>query len=88
GAGYAVCNDKSIHGIAGAVGKRVAIPNFDKSLVVVVNGLNAVPVPVDLMSYGTVFAQGKADCLMIPLVLYKPLEIDKALEKNGGGIVR
>jgi len=88
GAGYAIVDDRNIHGLSAAVGKRVAIPKFDKSMVIVVDGIKAVPVPVDMIDYGASFAKGKADIIMIPLVLYKPLEIEKTLIKTGGGIIR
>lgn len=88
GAGYAIVDNPEIHGIAEARGKKVAIPKFDKSLVVVVDGIKAVPVPVDMMDYGATFAKGQADIIMIPLVLYKPLEIEKTLTRTGGGIIR
>jgi hypothetical protein len=88
GAGYAMVDDRNINNLAAAVGKKVTVPKFDKSLLVVVNGIKAKPVLLDLLDYGGSFAKGDVDIIMIPLVLYKPLEIEKTLVKTNGGIIR
>ena len=86
GAGYVIVNDRKINTVSAATGKKVVIPKFDKGLSLVVTGINAKPVPEDLLNYGKAFAD--VDILMIPLVLYKPLEVERTVIKTNGGIVR
>jgi hypothetical protein len=88
GAGYAVVNDRSINGVNKAAGKRAAVPAWDKTGRILAAGIKATPVLLDLPQYGPAFSKGDADIIVIPLVLYKPMELDKAIARNGGGIVR
>jgi hypothetical protein len=88
GAGYAVVDDRNINGVAKTVGRKAAVPKWDKAQTLVTAGIKAVAVPLDLPAYGTKFASGEVDIIVIPLVLYKPLEIDKSLAKSGGGVIR
>lgn len=88
GAGYVIVNDRNINNVGAATGKKVVIPKFDPGLSLVVTGINAKPVPEDLLNYGKAFANGDVDILMVPLVLYKPLELEKSIIKFNGGIVR
>jgi hypothetical protein len=88
GAGYAVVADRNILSLRAAAGKRVLVPSLADNLDELLKQLKLVKVPTEVQDYGRAFAQGKADIVLIPMLLFKPLEIDKALTSFNGGILR
>lgn len=87
GACYAMVADRRINSLERAAGKRVATLPWDNAQPVLAEDFKVVPVPTELGRFGEVFNKGQVDVLISPIVLYRPLEIEKGLI-NKGGIVR
>lgn len=88
GAGYAVVNDRKINGLAAAAGKRTAYMAWDQTEVLMANTFHIVPVPSDLLTYGSKFNAGQVDLIVAPMSLYKPMELAKGIGDHGGIVHR
>ena len=88
GAGYPFVDDRKINGLGPAKGKKIAVVDWDPVQSMLVRQVDAVPVPMDLTQFGPKFNKGAVDILLVPMVMYKPLELSKGIGKNGGIVHR
>lgn len=87
GPGYIFVRDRKLKTLAQAVGKRVAVMDWDNTQAKLVQQVGAVPVPSDLNDFGKKFNEGSVDAIIAPILMYKPFELAKGLS-HGGGIIR
>jgi len=87
GAAYAITNDRWINSLERGAGKKVAIMNWDKTQFMMAKDFKVIPVPVDVTQFGDTFNTGKVDMIIVPMVMYKALELNKGIGTKGG-IVR
>jgi hypothetical protein len=87
GAGYPFVNDRRINGLGPAKGKKIAVVDWDPVQTMLVRQVEAVPAPMDLTQFGPRFNAGDVDILLVPMVMYKPLELARGIGTRGG-IVR
>lgn len=84
GAAYVFVNDRSINSIEAAAGKKVAVLGWDPAQAEMVELMGAAPVASDITNFGTKFNNRQVDIIVAPALAYKPLELYKGLEQNGG----
>jgi hypothetical protein len=84
GAAYIFTNDRTVNSLTKASGKRVAVLDYDSSQAKMVAQVGASPVPSDITNFSGKFNNGSVDIIGAPLAAYKPLELWKGLEPNGG----
>ncbi|MFZ5757174.1 MAG: putative solute-binding protein [Pseudomonadota bacterium] len=84
GAAYIFTRDKAVNSLTKASGKRVAVLDYDPSQARMVAQVGASPVPSDITNFAGKFNNGSVDIIGAPLAAYKPLELWKGLEPNGG----
>lgn len=84
GPAYVFTRDRRIDSITKAAGKRVAVLDYDPVQSKMVARLGASPVPSDITNFAGKFNNGTVDIIVAPLVAYRPLELYKGLEPNGG----
>jgi len=87
GAAYAVVNDRYINSLEHGAGKRIAMMKWDKSQPIMAEYFKSVPVMVDITQFGDYFNHNKVDFVVVPLAVYKALELSKGVGSKGG-IVR
>lgn len=88
GAGYAFVSDRNINSLQAAAGKRVVLPSFADNFDELIKQIHITPVFTDVADYTRAFSGGKAEIAIMPMVIYKPMELDKVLAKLNGGILR
>jgi len=84
GAAYVFTRDRKIDSITKAAGKRVAVLDYDPEMAGMVARLGASPVPSDITNFAGKFNNGSVDIIVAPAAAFKPLELWKGLEPNGG----
>ena len=84
GASYVMVNNRHIDSVDKALGKKVAVLDFDKPQSLIVQRLGARAVASDYFSFGTKFNSGEVDIIMAPAMAVKPLELEKGLGVYGG----
>jgi hypothetical protein len=84
GAAYIMVNDRSINTLAKAAGKKIAVLDFDKSQIKMVQRIGAQPVSIDLSTMSGKFNNGQVDIMAGPAVLFKPLELYKGMTAKDG----
>ena len=84
GAAYIFTRDRTVNSLTKASGKRVAVLDYDPSQAKLVAQVGASPVPSDITNFSGKFNNGSVDIIGAPLAAYKPLELWKGLEPNGG----
>ncbi|MDO8332053.1 MAG: DUF6091 family protein [Fluviicoccus sp.] len=84
GASYVMVNNRHIDSIDKALGKKVAVLDFDKPQSLIVQRLGARAVSSDYFSFGNRFNNGEVDIIMAPALAVKPLELDKGMGAYGG----
>ena len=84
GSAYIFTRDRTVNSMTKASGKRVAVLDYDKSQAQMVAQMGASPVPSDITNFAGKFNNGSVDIIAAPLAAYKPLELFKGLEPNGG----
>jgi hypothetical protein len=87
GAAYPIVNDRGINSLKNGAGKRVAIMSWDQTQDVIAKYFKLLPVPTELANMGHVFNTNGADMVVVPIVVYKALELEKGVGSSGG-IVR
>jgi len=87
GALYPVVNDRSINSFDKATGRKVGVFAWDHTQTIMADYFHVTPVPLALSDYGRAFNTGKVDVIVVPLILFKAMELEKGLGSNGG-IVR
>jgi hypothetical protein len=84
GPAYIFTRDRRVDSITKAAGKRVAVLDYDPTQAKMVAQLGAAPVPSDITNFSGKFNNGSVDIIASPLAAYRPLELYKGLEPNGG----
>lgn len=84
GAAYGVTRDRTKNSLKDAVGMRVPVLSWDKVGKMLVEDLKAQPVPLEMTHFGDAFNTGKVDVIVVPLVLFKALELEKGVGTQGG----
>ena len=92
GAAYIMVNDRKINTLAKAAGKKIAVLDYDKSQIKMVQRIGGQPVSIDLSTMSGKFNNGQVDIMAGPAVFFKPLELYKGMtDKDGnasGAVVR
>jgi len=88
GAAYPFVNDRRINSFLHATGKKVGVMEWDKTQTVMAEHFNVTPVPLPLIGLGPAFNTGKVDVIVVPVALYKALELNKGIGTTGGVIRR
>lgn len=83
GSAYVIVNDRNINSLLRLAGKRFGALNYDKAIGVVVDKVGGIPVPVELKEMGPMFNNGNLDVIFVPLIAFKPLELNKGLGTKG-----
>ena len=86
GAVYLFVRDRSVDSVAELAGKRIATMDYDKAAPVMVDRVGGVMVPADLGSIGPKFNNGGVDACYMSAPGYRPFELWRGLEPNGGVI--
>lgn len=84
GASYVMVNNRHIDGVDKALGKKVAVLEFDKPQSLIVQRLGARAVNSDYFTLGSKFNNGEVDIIMAPALAFKPLELEKGMGPYGG----
>jgi len=87
GAAYCVTTDRWINSLERGAGKKVAIMSWDKTQQMMADDFKAIGVQTDVTQFGDLFNHGKVDMIIVPMVMYKALELNKGIGTKGG-IVR
>jgi hypothetical protein len=88
GAGYPFVNDRAMNGMKAVVGKRMAVMSWDPVQPLIVKSTGVIPVPMDLTQFGPSFNRGKVDMVIVPMIMYKALELSKGIGSKGGIVHR
>jgi len=84
GAVYLFVRNRNISTAGELAGKRIATMDYDKAAPVMVERLAGVMVPADLGSIGPKFNNGDVDACYMTAPAYRPFELFRGLEPNGG----
>jgi len=87
GSAYVIVNDRNINALIRIMGKRFGVLDYDKAQELIVDKIGAKPVVVNLSTIGSKFNSGQVDAVELPLVAFKPLELNKGIG-NKGAIAR
>ena len=88
GAAYSIVNDRKINSLEMAAGHKCAIMQWDKTQKTMADDMHVVAVPTTLTQSGSLFNKGQVDFIVAPLVMYKPLELNRGIGSKGGIIRR
>ncbi len=83
GSAYVIVNDRNINALIRIIGKRFGVLDYDKAQELIVDKIGAKPVVVDLATIGSKFNHGQVDAVELPLVAFKPLELNKGIGSKG-----
>ncbi len=83
GAAYLMTNDKRINTIEALAGKRIAAIEYDPAQAVMIKRVNAIPVPVDILTIAPKLRDKQVDLVAAPALGFKPLRLDQAIGENG-----
>lgn len=83
GSAYVIVNDRNINSLLRLAGKRFGTLDYDKAIPYIVERINGVVVPTELKELGPMFNSGKFDVIFVPLVAFKPLELNKGVGTKG-----
>lgn len=81
---YLFTRDRGIDTVEKLSGKRVATIDYDQPSIYLVNHIGASMVPSNSANFSGKFNNGSVDVAYAPAVAYKPLELYKGLQDNGG----
>lgn len=87
GLAYVMVNDRNINTMQKLVGKRFGVLDYDKAQEIIVTKVGANPVSMGLSSIGPQFNTGQVDVLEMPVMAFKPFELNKGMGVKGA-IVR
>lgn len=87
GAGYVMTTDRWINSFERGAGKKVTVMNWDPTQAIMARDFKVTPVPLELPHFAEAFNTGKVDLTIMPMVMYKALELNKGIGTKGG-IVR
>lgn len=81
---YVFTRDRKIHSVETIQGKKVATFDYDPSAMTMVQHVGASAVPSSSSTFAGKFNNGSVDVAYAPAIAYKPLELYKGVEPNGG----
>ncbi len=81
---YLFTRDRTIDTVEELSGKRIATIDYDQPSIFLVNHIGASMVPSNSANFSGKFNNGSVDVAYAPAVAYKPLELYKGLQDNGG----
>src|SRR5690606_20343033 len=81
---YVYTRDRKIHSVDTIQGKKIATFDYDPSSVTMVRHVGASPVPATTSNFAGMFNNGSVDVAYAPALAYKPMEMYKGVEPNGG----
>jgi len=81
---YLFTRDKTLDTLEELSGKRIATIDYDAPSIFMVNHIGASMVPSNSANFSGKFNNGSVDIAYAPAVAYKPLELYKGLQDNGG----
>jgi hypothetical protein len=84
GAVYLFVRDRNVDSVSELAGKRIATLSYDKASPVMVDRVGAIVVDADLGSIGPKFNNGDVDACYVSAAGYRPFELWRGLEPNGG----
>lgn len=88
GACFAMVKDRRINSLERAVGKRVAILAWDPTQPVLAEDFKVTPVPAEILDFGVLLNKGQVDAIVSPILIYRALDLERALGSKGGIIRR
>jgi len=80
---YLMTRDRSINSMQKMAGKTLGILDYDKADFALIDKIGAIPVGMDLASFGTKFNSGKVDIAPLLPLMFKPFELYKGLGTQG-----
>lgn len=83
GFAYIVSKDRSVNTLPELAKLRFGTLSFDKVQRIVVEKIGGTPVPVEISDIGSKFNSGQVDAVLVPLVAFKPLELNKGVGTKG-----
>jgi len=83
GSAYVIVNNRNINSLLRLVDKRFGVLNYDKAIGYIVDRLNGKIVPIELKELGPMFNAGKLDVIFVPLMAFRPLELNKGIGTKG-----
>lgn len=81
---YVFTRDKAIHSVESIQGKKIATFDYDPAAMSMVEHVGGSAVPATPSSFAGKFNNGSVDVAYAPAIAYKPLEMYKGVEPNGG----
>lgn len=81
---YLFTRDRTIDTFEEFSGKRIATIEYDEPSIFLVNYVGASMVPSNSTNFSGKFNNGSVDIVYAPAVAYKPFELYKGLQNNGG----
>lgn len=81
---YLFTRDRTIDTFEEFSGKRIATIDYDEPSIFLVNYVGASMVPSNSTNFSGKFNNGSVDIAYAPAVAYKPFELYKGLQNNGG----
>jgi hypothetical protein len=84
---YLMVKDRSVNTLQRMTGKTFGVLSYDKSDLILVDKLGAIPVGMEISDFGTKFNSGKIDIAPLLPLMFKPFELSKGLG-NQGAILR
>ena len=81
---YLFTRDRTVDTVEELSGKRIATIDYDEPSIYMVNHVGASMVPSNSANFSGKFNNGSVDVAYAPAVAYKPLELYKGLQDNGG----
>ncbi|MDE2422291.1 MAG: hypothetical protein KGO49_14055 [Gammaproteobacteria bacterium] len=83
GLAYVMVDDRKINSLWNMVGKRWGVLSYDVAQQLIVNKVGATPVNLELNSIGAEFNNGQVDLVALPMMAFKPLELNHGIGANG-----
>jgi hypothetical protein len=81
---YVMVHDRSINSIDKAAGKRVAVMEWDHWESALVQSMAAQAVASNISDFAAKFNNGQVDIIVAPALLFRQLELARALGQDGG----
>ena len=83
GLAYVFVRDRNLNTIEKAKGKKFAYLHYDIAQKVIIERLEMTAVPSEMSDFGKKFNNNQVDAIAAPAYAFKPLEIERAISKNG-----
>ncbi len=84
---YLMVDNRNINSVQKAMGKKIAVLDYDSSQALMVKKFGGKPVTTDLMSVGTKFINHQVNIMLGPAVMVRPFELAKGMT-NANGVVQ